>query len=100
MAPSANQLKISASNVVDARAVDALLSGDVSSAPGGDALNLGLTLPETKRAADLSLPRPEPRINAAWLIVPCLLCDFLMAPVFSLINGPPGAWWVVVGLGI
>jgi hypothetical protein len=43
---------------------------------------------------------PAPRISPAWLIVPCLACDFLMVPVFSLINGPPGAWWAVVGLGI
>ena len=36
-------------------------------------------------------PRPAPRISAAWLIVPCLVCDFLMMPVFASLNGPPSA---------
>ena len=36
----------------------------------------------------------------AWLAAACLACDFLMVPVFTLIDGPPGAWWVVVALAI
>ncbi len=40
---------------------------------------------------NLSFRKPAPRISAAWLIVPCLACDFLMVPAISSINGGVGA---------
>ena len=36
----------------------------------------------------------------AWLIVPCLACDFLMVPVISSIKGPPSAIHVASAFGI
>jgi hypothetical protein len=32
----------------------------------------------------------QPRIHAAWLVVPCLAADGLMAPVLASLQGPPG----------
>ncbi len=40
--------------------------------------------------ADLSAIKRLPRISAAWLIVPCVACDFLMVPVFSSLRSGPG----------
>ena len=34
--------------------------------------------------------KSPPRINAAWFIVPCLACDFLMVPAVRLMDGGPG----------
>jgi hypothetical protein len=45
--------------------------------------------------------RAEPRpIHAAWLIVPCLACDFLMIPVMSSASGPLGGMGIALGMGI
>jgi hypothetical protein len=41
-----------------------------------------------------------PRVHPAWLIVPCLACDFLMIPVISSISGPLGGIGLAIGLGI
>jgi hypothetical protein len=73
---------------------------EVASAHGDDSVDLGLALREAKRPPDLSLLMPAPRISAAWLIVPCLACDFLMVPAFSAINGPPAALVVAISFGI
>jgi len=51
-------------------------------------------------APDLSAAKPVPSIGAAWLIVPCLACNFLMVPVFLTINGPSGAVVAPIALGI
>jgi hypothetical protein len=40
--------------------------------------------------ADLSALKPVTRLSAAWLIVNCLACDFLMIPAFSLLRGGSG----------
>jgi hypothetical protein len=41
------------------------------------------------------------RIHAAWLVLPCLACDFLMMPVLtSLFSGPPTGWGMAIGMGI
>ena len=55
---------------------------------------------QSSRAPDLAVLKSAPRISAAWLIVPCLACDFLMMPVFSSINGPSGAVVAPIALGI
>ncbi len=39
---------------------------------------------------DVLVFEPGRRISAAWLIVPCLVCDFLMMPVFALLRGGLG----------
>lgn len=45
--------------------------------------------------------RAEPRqINAAWLIVPCLACDFLMIPLLSSMNGPQTGIGIAFGMSI
>ena len=41
----------------------------------------------------------QPRIHAAWLIVPCLAADWLMMPAFMLLNGPPPAFLVIMAFG-
>lgn len=41
-----------------------------------------------------------PRIHVAWLIVPCLACDFLMVPVVSSFRGPPGDLKIAFAFGI
>jgi len=49
------------------------------------------------------LPQQPPfanPISAAWLIVPCLACDFLMVPAFAQLNGPPAAYYFPVTLAI
>ncbi len=63
-------------------------------------LDLGLAPREFKRAPDLSLLKPAPRISAAWLIVPCLACDGLMMPVLTSLNGLPHALGMAIGLSI
>src|SRR4029079_3750047 len=45
---------------------------------------------ESCGATDLSALNAPPRISAAWLIVPCLVCDFLMMPAFALLRGGSG----------
>jgi hypothetical protein len=45
-------------------------------------------------------PKPRPRIILAWLIVPCLACDFLMMPAISSLNGPPSVPHVAFVFGI
>ena len=52
------------------------------------------------RGNDLSVLNPPPRLSLAWLIVPCLACDFFMVPVLSSITGPPGELHVAFALGI
>jgi hypothetical protein len=42
---------------------------------------------------------PQPRIHAAWLIVPCLAADGLMVPVLSLIKLPPHELGAAIALG-
>jgi hypothetical protein len=44
-------------------------------------------------------PKPRPRIILAWLIVPCLACDFLMVPAISSLNGPPSVLHVAFVFG-
>src|ERR1043165_1175159 len=41
-------------------------------------------------------------ISAAWLVVPCVACDFLMVPVFSALRGggPPGEFIAALAFGI
>ena len=41
-----------------------------------------------------------PSISAAWLVVLCLACDFLMVPVFSSVEGPQAPLRVIAALGI
>jgi len=55
---------------------------------------------DSSRTSDRLFPQREPQIHAAWLIVPCLACDFLMAPVFSSLGSPPSAVGVAIALGI
>ena len=43
---------------------------------------------------------PVPRINTAWLIIPCLACDLLMVPAISSLNGPPRTLAVAMAFGI
>jgi hypothetical protein len=45
---------------------------------------------ESCGATDLSALNAPPRLSAAWLIVPCLVCDFLMMPAFALLRGGSG----------
>ncbi len=53
------------------------------------------------KTAGYRVARAEPRpINAAWLIVPCLACDFLMVPVMASVSGPLGGIGVAIGMGI
>jgi hypothetical protein len=50
---------------------------------------------------DASRPEyPAPRIAAAWLVVPCLACDFLMVPVLSSVRGPLAPFGMAIFLGI
>jgi hypothetical protein len=49
---------------------------------------------------DFSVLKRKPRIGVAWLIVPCLACDFLMLPVVSSLNGPPTGLGAAIALGI
>jgi hypothetical protein len=44
--------------------------------------------------------RPTPHIAVTWLIASCLVCDFLMVPVMSSLNGPPHAPGMAIGLGL
>jgi hypothetical protein len=67
---------------------------------GDSRAELELPLQRSSHAPDLSVLKPPPRISAAWLIMPCLACDFLMAPVFSSLGGPPSAVGVAIALGI
>ena len=53
------------------------------------------------RAPDGSLPKRGPRIHAAWLIVPCLAADGLMAPVIASLQGPSATLvGAAIGFGI
>lgn len=45
-------------------------------------------------------PHPKPRIHLAWLIVPCLVADGLMVPVFMAVSGPPQEILVALALGV
>ena len=69
-------------------------------AGGDDSADSGLAPLDSSRAPDLSVPKPALRISVAWLVVPCLACDFLMVPVLSSIKGPPSAIHVAIALGI
>jgi hypothetical protein len=51
------------------------------------------------REPDLSVLQ-QPRIHAAWLIVPCLVADGLMIPAISVQNGPPATLGIAMALGI
>jgi len=64
-------------------------SDDLTDA-GGVALGAG-------RASEFWILPPRPRINAAWLIVPCLACDFLMMPVLTAVSNGLG---MAIALGI
>ena len=46
------------------------------------------------RSALSDQPPPAPRISAAWLIVPCLACDALIASLLGVL-GPSSPWYVV-----
>lgn len=54
----------------------------------------------TARFGESAIQQPAPRISAAWLIVPCLACDFLMVPVLSSLHGPPPALSAAIAFGI
>ena len=49
----------------------------------------------------LAVVAPQaPSASAAWLIVTCLACDFLMVPVFISVDGPQAPIRVIPALGI
>jgi len=66
---------------------------------GDDGADAGRAPLDTSRGPDLSFLQREPRIHAAWLIVPCLAADGLMVPVFSFLQAAPGVV-IMFALGI
>ena len=63
----------------------------VAGAASDDQTDAGCGALGAGRASEFWILPPRPRINAAWLIVPCLACDGLMVPAISLLDGggPP-----------
>jgi hypothetical protein len=72
----------------------------VAAAQGETAADAGLAPRESRHAPDFSTLHRRPHISAAWLIVPCLACDFLMVPVLSSLEGPPHEAGAAVAFGI
>src|SRR5262245_15059190 len=82
-------------------AVEAPQSSSVHDTLGGRADRPVAALDSSGAHAPLVYKRAH-RISAAWLIVPCLACDFLMVPVFWSMQGVggPGDAGAALALGI
>lgn len=55
---------------------------------------------DSASSTDTPIPQQSPRISPAWLILPCLACDFFMVPVLSTMRGPPSALFLSFAWGI
>src|SRR5262245_22544248 len=81
--------------VPGAIAVEAAIGGR-----GDNSVDLGLALGQSSRTRDLAAVQAAPRRSSAWLVVACVVCDFLMVPVFSVQSGPPHAVGAIIAFGI
>ncbi len=72
--------------------------GMTTERPGG-AIGTLAAPPLDSQAA---IHRTAPGISAVWLIVPCVACDFLMVPTFSLLRGggPPSDLIAALAFGV